>query len=1192
LFLKSLELQGFKSFPDKTVVTFDGGVNAIVGPNGSGKSNIVDAVRWVLGEQSTKSLRGGKMEDVIFGGTLRRQPLGFCEVTMNIDNSAGMLRSEYSELSVTRRYYRSGESDFFINMKPVRLRDIHELFMDTGLGRDGYSVIEQGSIDKILSVKSSERRELFDEASGISRFRYRKHEAEQKINACNENLSRVNDIIGEIEKQLGPLKEKSEKAKAFLILRDELRALEVTIWLDTLEKLKEQLKKADVDFANACRMAEARQSEVQEAEKLSEELSLSIMEAERELERVRSMLTESRQRESEIRESIAAAKSDLRNTETNIIQSATSREKLEEQLSQLRSRLGSRNDQLDEVAKGIDACNERIAAYDVRLSEMDADRSDISLRLEKIQKDITAKNDKINELKLRIAAAEASAQQKQERIKELETSYADMKAKAAAAAEEAELIDKELVKARETCAETANALRGYSLISESRKKKHEDLKLRLSELKRNHDAAFDRKRLLESMNREYQGFHSAVRSVMNAVKAGALKGIDGPLSMLIRAEPKFVTAVEVALGGDLQNIVASDEASAKRAIEFLKVKELGRATFRPLTAVKERKRPMQDLRGENGFLCWASDAVTCDERHRRLLSSLLSQTAVTDTLDSAIKISKKYSYSFRIVSLDGQLINPSGAMTGGSIVQKTGVLSRANEIDELDAKLKTLAEEVRTADAAQRDAARELEKVLYQAGIYEENRRKAETEAAAISARKAQQQSYLRSLEEMVENAADEIEKAKLALTDASGSTSGLVSMITVLEDEEFAMQAEHSNLLANLGEEDKAREEIALARNDADRELHSLMATREGINETISELGSMITATERSISDTKTDSEAARAELERLKALVLSGERSAAEQSQVSDNLDKLITEKATARMNFESRRTACEKELREKNNQLLLMQQERSRLEAKKTALEVEESQIVNRMWENYELTRTTAADVRIEIDSLTAANRRISELRFKIRSLGEVSISSIEEYEEISKRYTFLTTQRDDIEKSERELARIISELEKNMTEIFTTEFKKIADTFNVTFREVFGGGNASLRLEDDTQPLTSGVEINVELPGKSARAISLLSGGEKAFVAIALYFAIMQVRPTPFCVLDEIEAALDEANIDRFGAYLRKLAAGGIQFIVITHRRGTMESADMIYGVTMQEKGVTRLLSINVNEAETKLKIKPA
>ncbi len=1189
MFLKSIEIQGFKSFPDKAVLDFGRGVTAIVGPNGSGKSNIVDAIRWVLGEQSAKAMRGGRMEDVIFGGTLRRGPLGFCEVTLVLDNTDGGIALEYGEVSITRRYYRSGESEFFINRKSVRLKDVHELFMDTGLGRDGYSIIGQGRIDEILSVKSADRREIFEEAAGITRFRYRKEESERKLAGCEDNLTRVRDIISELEGQVEPLREQAEKAKSFLLLRDELRVLEVSVWLDSLDKLKDNLQKAQTDYNNAERMLAAKKREIDELHATSSQMTEEMHERDMLGESLRDQLREVETRLSEINSRIAVSFATIKNNEDNILGQT-------QEISQQQGREAGLASQLQMKRESLALLNAKDADMRQKLDELmqevlvsAGEARGITERIDALVAGIELKRQSRADLQAEAMAFEVGIREIISRGDNIKDEREIMRTRLQNEYDKLAEMKKSLEENSEKKDTCENMLRGFGMRVQAREKKLREQEENLARLTRENDAKADRIKMLSAMEREYEGFSASVRNVMQAAKHGELKYIHGPVADIIETDDHYAIAIEIALGASMQNIVVDSEKDAKAAINYLKARDMGRATFLPLSAVKNRY-PRKQLDNEPGFIGWGSELVRFDSKYDVLISSLLGGTAVAQDLDYAIAMAKRNGYAFRIVTLDGQLINPSGAMTGGSLNKNTGVLSRAGEIRRLKAESETLAVRIDTLTKELRETKRELEAATYESDAAKHELRQAEDALLAIGAERAQQALLIESIEGAIAQLDGESDSQSKRIADAKAGIENCEAKLRDIAAQSAELQSALDSLSGDREKTEKYAGSLSDAAASIREELAAIRAEQDSTSAAIAEFENLLGSVSAELVGKESAINLIRERNEELRRDVEENRQIAAGYSAEAEQVEKRVRDVQSEKMQFEGARVKCDRDIQAKNAELLNLERERGRLENKKIQAEMEEDGIIQRLWENYELTRVTAQAVRVELESLSKANRRIGELKAGIKKLGDVSIASIDEYAKVSERYTYLTTQRDDLEKAQADLIKIIGELTENMKSIFAGEFEKINRMFQTTFVEIFGGGNGRLKLEDESDILNCGIEIIVELPGKAVRAISLLSGGEKAFVAIALYFSIIKVRPTPFCLLDEIEAALDNVNILRFSQYLRTMCEK-TQFIVITHRRGTMEGADILYGVTMQEKGVTKLLTLNISDVEKQIQLKP-
>ena len=1186
MYLKSIEIRGFKSFPDQTLLTFSEGMTAVVGPNGSGKSNIADAIRWVLGEQSVRTLRGGRMEDVIFGGTRKRGPMGFCQVDITVDNGDGAIPLEYGEITVTRRYYRSGESEFYINRKAVRLRDVRELFMDTGLGLDGYAMIGQGRIDEILSVKSAERREIFEEAAGISKVRLRREESSRKLERAEENLVRIRDIITELEGRVEPLSRQAEKARQFLLLRDQLREVEVSAAVDKLDRLAGLIKTANIDHENAERMLSAKKSELEGLYEKREELAARIAQKDIALENARGDLEDIRSEAASAEAETAVARANLKNAEENLLlrqQEAQTRAAHREELERRRE---AQQTELDDLGRRH---HEKEAALETLLGEIRT----AAEKNEDKEKQIAAMRARLSELTeqehsrlAEVMSANAAMQELESRKENLFWQQKEAQDRLTRQQQEMLQGEADYMAAEEKRQESANALRGFEMMEGVRRDKAEKTHAALEEVRREYNAKTDRLHLLQNMEREYEGFSFAVKKIMQMGEG--LQGIHGPLSALIQTSDTYAVAIETALGAAMQNIVTEDEASAKAAIGYLKAGRLGRATFLPITAVKPRWNSRKALEKESGFCGYGSDLVSSDSLYSDIISSLLGTTAVVDHIDSAIAMGKKYKYAFRIVTLDGQVIQAGGAMTGGSTGKSTGVLSRANEMTRLERELTELEERRELTGAAKEKAARELAALTYQLQTARDELRTAEEALAAVQAENSRRTAVLESIKGELER----LEQEKTGLGTRRGE---LVEKARRMEAEAALLTTRREDLRGELnrmtlGAETglRAAGELERRREELRMELSGLQAAQQSARQAMAMLEGLLRAAGAESLDKQAAIERALREIEEHKRKITDRTGAASLAAQRRADAESVIARLREERMALEAKKTKGEREIQTRNDDILRQERLCFGLAQSRESLRNEEKTVIDHLWESYELTPGTAREAYKKTLDAKRAEKRIGELRAAIRALGSVNLDSIAEYEEVHGRYTFMCAQRDDLEQARRDLQEVISRLTGSMEETFAQKFRQINDSFTATFKDIFGGGHAYLRLENEKDLLECGIEIAVELPGKGSRAISLLSGGEKAFVAIALYFAIIKVSPTPFCVLDEIDAALDDVNVTRFTEYMRKLCKT-TQFIVITHRRGTMEGCDILYGATMQEHGVTKLLKLDLAEVESKLNI---
>lgn len=1186
--LKSLEIQGFKTFPDKTKLSFEQGITSVVGPNGSGKSNISDAIRWVLGEQSPKSLRCSKMEDVVFNGTDKRKKQGYAEVTLNIDNSDRFLDFNGDEIAVTRRYYRSGESEYLINKAAVRLKDINELFMDTGLGRDGYSIIGQGKIDSIVSSKGEDRREIFEEAAGISRYRYRKIEAERKLKSTEENLLRLRDIVTELEGRVEPLKKQSEKAQKFLTYSEEKRGLEIALWLLTLDKSQENLKLQDEKISIVRSQYEDAVKALENVEQETEEIYQKNGELSSKIEQLR---TESNQIESEIAQKnsqISVAENDILHNNENI-------ERLKNEISQADRNAG-------ELEKSIAEKQEQIDILDKQVIEKQKHYNEVSEKLNIINLDSSKSGDKLQELTSKLSVltsqsadarvidmtSESSINELTSRIAALNNSNSERKSQVEDLSQMLSDYHRDIETAQNEITSFKNSIDGLELKLSSKEKKRNELKAESDKLAldvREHQRKIS---FLENLERNLEGFSKSVKIIVNASKNGKLHGICGPVSRVISVPPKYGVAIETALGAAMQNIVVNSDEDAKQAIRYLKSTDGGRATFLPLNTIKPRELRENGLEDCYGFVGVASQLCTCDAKYNDILSSLLGRIVVADDLNSATSIAKKYFYKFKVVTLDGQVVNAGGSLTGGSLNRNTGLLSRASEIKQLKAQTEDLLKLAKSAENQSEEISREFSAI--------------EAELLGVRADLSNKQQDFVRLQAECRACENELENSKKLLTGSASEVEECQKKIEILKKSreqarerlselniKIAQAEQHVNdVTGSRAELTKSREElssllqnirleIVTAQKDIDvlnSEIVYARNTGTNNDERKSELFNQIHSVESVINEIN-------GRIESYKNDVTSLENT---RSSVADRINSLTQQKDL----LEKRSIEMRESERNKTNERETSGRELARLEERKLNIQKEYDNIISKLWEEYELTKREAEQTAIEIEDAPKAQRRLNELKKSIKNLGSVNVSAIEEYKEVSERYQFMSAQVNDVEKSKKEITSLITNLTKQMKEVFVESFDQINKNFTYTFKELFGGGTASLSLSDPENILTSGIDILVHPPGKIVVHLDALSGGEKALVAIALYFSIMKVRPAPFCVMDEIEAALDDVNVYRFASYLRRMTEK-TQFILITHRRGTMEEADVLYGVTMQDEGISKLLELRSTEVAAKLGI---
>ena len=1188
MYLKALEIQGFKSFPDKTVLNFGEDITAIVGPNGSGKSNISDAIRWVMGEQNSRQLRGAKMEDVIFGGTEKRNQMGFAQVTLVIDNTEHIFNRDETEVAVTRRYYRSGESEYYINKQSVRLKDVNELFMDTGMGREGYSIIGQGKIDEILSVKSGERREVFEEAAGISKFRHRKEEAERKLQRTEENLVRINDKIAELELQVEPLRQQAEVAKKYLILRDELRVLEISVWLEQLQNLKtariDLEGKVETARADKERAEREQESIYAESEALGEQVRRCDMDAE------------------ELRGQLGGFDGAIGEQESAIAVLRTSIEHNNENVERIQREMAAANTRAEDLQAQSDELLHRIETIDGESCELEAQLAQLLESARVLAENAAGAARTVESLRAGEALALAEAADARAELSALQSGIREVAERRetvekdlAAAKEKLESSEKEsrenrkaLNNAKEEAEAVGNIIQGHSLKMDGRRKRADDAAAEKMQLTMDVGAMENRIKLLTEMEKEYEGFSKAVKFVMQAAEKNTLRGIHGPVASLMKTQEKYTVALEIALGGGMQNIVVDREEDAKSAIGFLKQRDVGRATFLPMTAVRGDVL-RENVQNEYGFVGIASELIEYDRKYDGIFKNLLGRTVVVEDLDCGIAMARKFRNAFRIVTLDGQVMNKGGSMTGGSVSRSAGVLSRANELQRLNERLGEMQEKLTAVTAKADEARRELEKAQYELDVAKEQQRRAEDEVLLYQGKQEHYDILLTTLEQSCEDMEAELESIERRTKSDKALCEKAEQRIA--ESEEKAADQRRQAEESQAGQGDLQAETNALSETITQHKTRqaALSAERESALQRIEDLKKL----QADMAGDCTDRETLVAQFRQ--AVAEAEQEIAAHQAQAeslrgeSQTLRSKLTALADTKLQLEGQRDAKLKAYRECNDLVISATNEFSRLENKLSANAMEENTILDKLWERYELSHSDAMEQRVELESVPKATRRIAELNREIKGLGTPNIGAIEEYERVNTRYTYLSEQRGDVEKGKDELTGIIDEITRQMTVIFAEQFKLLNESFQETFLELFGGGKAQLELEDENDILGCGIEIKVQPPGKQLKTITLLSGGEKAFVAIALYFAILKVHPTPFCVMDEIEAALDESNVVRYARYMRRIA-GKTQFIVITHRRGTMEEADVLYGVTMQEKGISRVLTINMNDMVKELKIK--
>lgn len=1179
MYLKSIEIHGFKSFANKIVFQFHNGITGIVGPNGSGKSNVADAVRWVLGEQRIKQLRGASMQDVIFSGTETRKPLSYAYVAITLDNSDHQLAIDYDEVTVARRIYRSGESEYLINGTPCRLKDVNELFYDTGIGKEGYSIIGQGQIDKILSGKPEERRELFDEAAGIVKFKRRKAAAQTKLENEKQNLVRVNDILSELEKQVGPLEKQSEVAKVYLRKKEELKSLDINVFLLENKRLREQLASAEEKYNLAStelgETGEKYEGIKEEYERIQQEIeSLDV--------------------------AIEAAREQL--TDTGLM-----RGKLEGEINVLKEQINSAHGSENHLNNRKAALEEEIAGKEQEKQDILTDKKDTDTQVQEIAEaaakakaDLEAIQNKITELNNNIEAGKntiigelnqrATIKSKMGRfdtmmeqinIRKAELNSRLLRAKSDEAAREETV--KKLEETFETVTEELRQMTEQEAASELElgniRENLTGLDAKLRETQTRFHQEQSKLEALTNITERYDGYGGSVKKVMEQKEKE--KGIIGVVADIIQVEAKYETAIETALGGNIQNIVTDNEETAKHMIGFLKKNRLGRATFLPLTSItkpQEFKNP--EALKEKGVIGMADELVGTEKEYRNVAKAMLGRIVVVDNVDNAVKIARKFDYGIRMVTLEGELLVPGGAISGGAFKNNSNLLGRRREMDELEKKVKKLSEDITTYNQKIEDTKSKRNKLRMdlEALKTEMQRKSIEQNTARLNISQARERmeeeaesaQSLKLEEQEIETRIFEIRSGKESITQELAASEELEKttqeQILGFQKELESCRLEESEASAHAGEwevkVEKMRQALDYKQANVDRiggELERAQAELKEILEALTENAQEVERKKNNI-------------LEIEKTIAASHENQDASRKKLDEDLAKKEELSAKQKDFFRSR-----EEMSERMNAL---DKEVYRLGEQKKKLEDGIEGQINYMWDEYEITLSDAAGLRNEeMNDLPAMKREISGLKDEIRKLGNVNVNAIEDYKNLMERYTFMKTQHDDLVEAEKTLEGIIEELDTAMRKQFTEKFAEISREFDKVFKELFGGGKGTLELMEDEDILEAGIRIIAQPPGKKLQNMMQLSGGEKALSAISLLFAIQNLKPSPFCLLDEIEAALDDSNVGRFAKYLHKLTKN-TQFIVITHRRGTMEQVDRLYGITMQEKGVSTLVSVNL------------
>ena len=1189
MLLKSLELHGFKTFPDRIKLSFDKGITSIVGPNGSGKSNISDAIRWVLGEQSAKTLRCSKMEDVVFNGTDKRKKTGYAEVTLSIDNKDRILPFDGDEVAVTRRYYRSGESEYMINKATVRLRDIHELFMDTGLGRDGYSMIGQGKIDSIVASKSEERREIFEEASGISRYRYRKTEAERKLKSTEENLVRLRDIVGELEDRVGPLKKQSEKAQKFLVLSEEKKGLEIALWLNTLDNsaniIKEQDDKIDIQRAQY----ENAEQELANISLETESIYLKNGEITSKIDTIRRNISQFESEVSNNNALISVANNDIEHNKETINRLETEIEQLDNSFTEIESQIKEKKENVEKLKLNIEEKQKEYNEVSENLNTISVDASRSGDEIQELNSKLAELSQKSANAKVVLLTSDSSINELTERIESLNSSLSEKESNLETTSKMLEDYKAQGKDSDEKVERLSNSIKGLELKINNLKARNENSKGEIDRLTLDSNEKLRRANILEDLEKNLEGFAHSVKTVMNLSRHGKIGGIHGPVSRLIKVPTDYAVAIETALGGAMQNIVTGNEEDAKRAIRTLKENKGGRATFLPIATIKPRYLNENGIDSCFGFVGVASDLCDCKDEYKGILQNLLGKIVIAEDLNSAVSIAKKHSYRFKVVTLDGQVVNAGGSLTGGSLNKRTGLLSRASEIEKYRKEAKDLADKANELKEQYSNSQQEFAK--YEADILGTRGDLSTEQQELIRLRteyKACQNEY-DSLVSSIDFTKNEIVECENKISNLQKDKETADKEFSAFEEEIANIEKTTSNLTGNRLALTEKREQLSEKLQNIRLEIVTFEKDKEAL---ISE----IRTSEYNSQHQTERKENLRNQIVSVNSNIDIINKKIESYTNISNNYQDKIAEfnNAIEKLNgdkekFEKKSVELRQKEKDLNSTREVSGRELARLEERKINLQKQYDDIIAKLWDEYELTKRQAEEISIEIENVSTARKRLNEIKSSIRGLGSVNVSAIEEYKEVSERYEFLGAQVSDVEKSKNEIERLINDLTKQMKDAFIENFHEINKHFGQTFKELFGGGTASLELANPDDILNSGIDIIAHPPGKIVVHLEALSGGEKALVAIALYFSIMKVRPAPFCVMDEIEAALDDVNVDRFAQYMRRMT-DRTQFITITHRRGTMEESDVLYGVTMQDEGISKLLELRASEVAAKLGMK--
>ena len=1181
MYLKRLEMQGFKSFADKTVLEFMPGITSVIGPNGSGKSNISDAIRWVLGEQSMKSLRGSKSEDIIFAGTQNRKSLGFAEASLVFDNTDGKLPVEYTEVTVTRKIYRSGESGYYINKTPCRLKDVLELFMDTGIGKDGYSIIGQGKIDEILSNKSEDRRHIFEEAAGIVKYRVRKVESEKKLEHTKLNLLRINDILSEIESNIEPLRIQSEKARKFLDLREELKSIEVGLFLYNIESYKEKLQKVIEDNEILKSQNEEASNKMQEISDLKEKLKQEIDDITNNIENMQNLGFESEKEKERLNSEINISKERITNNKENDNRYNAEIEEIKLRIKDLEEEKQAKLDKKNNLFTNKEKFQKELEEKEKELEEANKKLSSKELEIEEKKKIVSDNTDAKYEKQANISTIEANLENIEKRKKQIATEIDFNISELDSTRLTKEEIAKVFYEIEDKKNKATKSLNEISSKSEETERKIKEYDDAINKLSSEYRIKESRLKFLKETEREKEGYIRSVKNLLlDCEKDNSLKkGLHGVLASILKTPKEYETAIEMTLGAALQNVVTETEQDAKKLVEHLRKNNLGRASFLPISTVKGKKLEKYNSKNINGIQGIASDLVEYNKKYEQIVLSFLGRTVIVDDMDTAIALAKQNNYSFRIVTLKGDLINPSGAITGGSVAQKTvNILGRAREIEDLEKELKKINSKIEKIQQEKEKYLNDSESVLEEINSLEKSLQEIDIVYAADKQK-------LIAVEENIDRIQKRLEKLKSEKTELEKQKEEEIKNKEQEEKDIKKISEENIELNAIIEQFANLNKDNQTYIDDLNMDVTNLKISVSSFDESESSIDEMV---ERINLDIENNNSSIESKLKQKENIKLDNETL---ENNIKELLEKIneidekvnnsgnqVNELKAQRIEKNNSLSKAEKNYESQFEVIEGLKEQIVKIDVKKSKLEQDIEDVVNKLWEEYELTPNNVGEYQ-KPENVQSTTKQVNKLRSQIKELGSINVDSIEEYNTTKQRYDFMCEQRLDLEDGIAKLKKVIQDMTSTMKTQFATQFEIINKNFGEVFKELFGGGKAELILTDPENILECGIDIHVQPPGKKLQNMTLLSGGEKAFTAIALLFAILKINPSPFCVLDEIEAALDDVNVFRYADYLKKFT-NNTQFLVITHRKGTMEAADTVYGITMEENGISKLLSMKL------------